>query len=101
MVFLNNLSTRCFWGVSNTQPAIALVKNLPNHDAGRTSCSLYGRNTFQTLDFSFRYAAIYKNIKDCPVTLEYINITYTVQEFIPPVLLYYRIASLYILTPVN
>lgn len=34
MVFLNNLSTRCFWGVSNTQPAIALVKNLPHQDVG-------------------------------------------------------------------
>lgn len=41
----------------------------------------------KTLDSSFRYAAIYKNFKDCPVTLKCINVIYILQESITWVLL--------------
>lgn len=54
----------------------------------RTSCSLYGRHTFPTLDSSFRCAAIYKNFKDYPVALKYITVIYRVQKFITHILLW-------------
>jgi len=64
----------------------------PGHwqQGSRTSCSLYGRNRFQTR-LSFRCPAVYRNFKDCPVTLEYI--IDTVQESVTQVLLFYRTVS--------
>lgn len=66
----------------------------------RTSGTLYKRKKFQTLD-SFRCSAIYKNFKDCPVILGYMNVIHIVHELVTRLLLFCRTVSLPRLTPVG